>query len=104
MIDMIQTILNQVAAQPENMWDVTIGPYTDLIGAFFWVVLLFLMVILVWMKTQSFGPTFFTIIVGLVVLSQLGQMPGEVYTLFIFAIAIGIAYTFYLLLVRKKSP
>lgn len=85
---------------PQTPWEIFVEPYTNLIGNFFWAVLLFIMLILVWMKTQSFGPTFLTLVVGLAILSL--WIPGDIHTIFMFTIAIGVAYTFYRLLFRSR--
>ena len=87
----------------DNVAGFTIGPYTQLLGDFFWVFMLFLPVVAVYLRTRSFGPTFLLLLVGSSVLNAF--VPGgAVRTMLFFAVALGIAYTFYRLFVRKTGP
>lgn len=101
---MLESAIMQLAlaAEPENIWEITVEPYTDLLGGLFWSIILFLLAGLVYLKTQSFGPTFLTLAIGGVILTL--YVPGDAQVVIIFATALGITYTFYQLLVRRKYP
>ncbi len=85
----------------DGIWDWTIGPFINLLGDYFWVVLLFVMITLVYLKTRSFGPTVMTLIVGASILAV--YIPGDVQVLLLFAIVIGITLVFFKLLVRGRG-
>jgi len=86
---------------PESFWEVTFGPYLNLLGGYFWAIVLFMIVALVYIKTKSLGPTALMLIVGSSILGL--SIPGDVQILFIFGIAFGVTLVFYQLLVRRKA-
>gem|GEM_PF-6660200 len=85
----------------DGIWDWTIGPFINLLGNYFWVVLLFIGITLVYLKTRSFGPTVMALIVGASTLAV--YIPGDVQIILLFAIVIGITLVFFRLLVRWRG-
>lgn len=85
----------------DGIWDWTIGPFINLLGNYFWVILLFIMITLVYLKTRSFGPTVMTMIVGASILAV--YIPGDAQMLCMFAVAAGITLVFFRLLVRGRG-
>lgn len=97
---MIDEIMMDLAAQG-NLWEITIGPYTDILGNYFWAILLMLMIGMVYIKSQNFGLVSTLTIIGFSTLAV--YIPGDARTIFIFAIWIGIAGVFYQLVVKVRS-
>lgn len=87
-------------AAPENIWDITVGPYTNLLGGYFWAIILLIMAALVYLKSNSIGPTSLVLIIGFSVLTPF--IPGDTQPMFIFFVWIGVALAFYHALVRRK--
>jgi hypothetical protein len=92
------TILTMVMAA-DDLWDWTIGPYERLLGDAIWALLMFAIVGGVWLKTRSFAPTLFTMMICGLVLSQ--WLPGTIGAILVFSVALGVTLIFYRLLVRK---
>lgn len=53
-------------SENKTLWDLIVGPYTGLLGPFFFTIMIGLVTGLVWIKTQSFGPalSFFVVANG----------------------------------------
>lgn len=82
---------------PEQVF---IGPFTDLIGPWFWAFPLILAVALIAIRTRSFGPAYLVLVIGNLVLQPL--MPGGPWSTLVFFTAIGgVVYTGYRLLVER---
>ncbi len=86
----------------ETFADWVIGPYVNLLGNWFWVIIMFLAVGAVYLRTRSFGPTFLVLLVGSSILNAF--IPGgEIRAMLFFAVVFGILYTFFRLLVHRAG-
>lgn len=81
--------------------DFLIGAYTQVVGLYFWVFILFLTVGAVYVRTRSFGPTYMVLAVGAIILEAV--LPGgPIHGLVFFSIVIGITYSAYRFLSGRR--
>lgn len=96
---MFSELLIHLAA-PDSLWEITIGPYTDILGNYFFAILLMMALALTYLKSKNFGLVGMMTIIGFSILAL--YIPGDARTLFMFAIWIGIAAVFYQLVVKVR--
>lgn len=86
----------------ENLSEILIDPYTNLIGDFFWAFWLFLAVGVIYLRTKNFTLTTFVLLIGSSVLAAV--LPGgTVRIVMFFAAVFAIAAAFYRLFVRRTN-
>lgn len=78
----------------------TLGPYTDLLGGWFWAMLLFITVTAIYIRTRSIGPAYLFFVIGAAFFQAV--LPGGPFdTLLFFAVVFGVVYTVYRVLVKR---
>ena len=85
-----------------DWWNAIVGPFHDLIpGGMFFAILLTLVTGMIYIKTQSFGPSMIFFITGATVLSAV--LPAPTQFLFMVFVALGITVVFTRIFIRRSA-
>lgn len=77
-----------------SLYEIMIGPYTQIIGQWFWAAFLIIGVAGIYIRTNDFGPTFLVLLIGSTILRAV--IPGgPMDILLFFSAVLGITYVLY---------
>lgn len=82
-----------------TIWEMTLGPYVEQLGSFFWIGVVFLFSAIIYIRLDDFGPAFMIFAVGFLVLYPVipaGEYWGGAFII----VTVGIAYSLYRFLVK----